>query len=705
MSEAAVVDRRRLQVTDRAMRQDAEQAMGNDPVRALVELITNSDDAYGSENGKIAIELERGSNWSFTVRDRASGMSQKEMESKLLQQGARTSGFEKGKGVRGNLGRGAKDVSAFGCATFESIKDGRYTCCKVYRAIEGEFSQPERDVTKLDRKRLGIPRNGTVVTVEVTNGTRCPQVATLKRELANHYQLRDIMQATNRKIMIALRGGNPQPLRFVYPGMALVEQRDLQVKGYPGALIHLKILRLEKRDDGNLVQRERRVSGLLLKGQKAIYENTFFSCESRAAARWFVGICDIPYIDELARQYDDAFGHMDPKNPMGIIRRDREGLVAKHPFYQAIKASVDPILIRLIEEEEKRAERSNVKISERLSRDLGKLGRDLAEMFAKDTVDTEEEPPEGPEGSANEKAIAVIPAKVVLYLGEKKTISVRIAESVRTSRIRMEVSPIERFRLLDGTSKRLKDRRTTLQLEPCEIGEGMLLIRAADKVETVMVDVRTERLPPPPPPTTLEFEHESYSVKQGRIRKLKLLAPENIVFENGDQVKISIPGEVIVRRGGNLQMIPNDDGVFECYIPVEGRAASGRVAILAVLGDTTATTTARISTSRDRHGESFLLRLEDASAGPFRAEVKGNLVRIFCRHPAVARLVGKGPDFPNQDEPIGRAGIAEIVASELTRKIVEAKFKGREMDAAAIYFEHRDLLSKYLKKCQAVLVR
>lgn len=698
MSDAAITDRTRLIVTDRAMRQDAEQAMGNDPVRALVELITNCDDAYGDEQGRIAIELNRGTNWSFTVRDRACGMTQSDMKSKLLEQGARTSGFEKGERVRGNLGRGAKDVSSFGCATFESIRDGRYTCCKIYRAVNGEFPQPERNASDSDREQLGIPRNGTVVTVQVTNGTRCPQLSTLKRELTNHCQLRDIMRSSCRKITIALSGEDTEPLQFTYPNMKLELEREVCPEEYPEAKIRLTIWRLEKRDDGKHVQRERRVSGLLVKGHRAIYENTFFSSESRSAARWFVGHCEVPYIDDLARNYDDQFNKTDPKNPMGIIRRDREGLVAKHPFYQVLRASVDPILAHLIEEEEKRAAREATKMSRRLSKDLGKLGRDLAQMFAEDTEETDEEAPSGHEHDGFEKPITIIPGKIVLYMGETKTISIRVAKSLRTSRIRIEDFPNGHVRILDGDRKKLKIGRTTLQLKPLRTGEGILLIRAADMSESVVFDVRAERPPPPPPPTRLDFEHDSYSVKQGRVRQLRLLAPENVVFSHGDRVSVSVRGEAIVRRGGNLKMMPNDDGIFVCKVPVEGRAPIGRVTITAVLGNTTATTTARISTPDDQKGESFQVQLQNTSAGAFRAEIKGNIVRIFGKHPAVRRLIGKGPDFPRQDEPIGRAAIAEIVASELTRKIVEAKFKDKEMDAAAIYFEHRELLSRYLKK-------
>ena len=72
-------------------------------------------------------------------------------------------------------------------------------------------------------------------------------------------------------------------------------------------------------------------------------------------------------------------------------------------------------------------------------------------------------------------------------------------------------------------------------------------------------------------------------------------------------------------------------------------------------------------------------------------------------HPALAKLLGPGPEFPLQDEPQGRAAIAEVVASEVTRRIVEAKFKSREIDAGMLYYEHHKLLNKYLPTCQRKL--
>ena len=46
-----------LQYTARAFKQDSEDAMKGDVVRALIELVTNADDAYNSKGGSIQIRL------------------------------------------------------------------------------------------------------------------------------------------------------------------------------------------------------------------------------------------------------------------------------------------------------------------------------------------------------------------------------------------------------------------------------------------------------------------------------------------------------------------------------------------------------------------------------------------------------------------------------------------------------------------------
>ena len=149
---------RRVKYTARAFQQDASNAMKGDIVRGLIELITNCDDAYGDvSQGKIRVEVEHRKNspWRVVVRDRAKGMRRQRMLEAIGDVGARTSGFEEGAPVRGNLGRGAKDVAAFGPVTFESICEGYISVMTL--EPDGSFDDPsETKVRPKDRSISSI---------------------------------------------------------------------------------------------------------------------------------------------------------------------------------------------------------------------------------------------------------------------------------------------------------------------------------------------------------------------------------------------------------------------------------------------------------------------------------------------------------------------------------------------------------------------
>ena len=118
----------RVEYTDRALAGPLKQAMKGEIVRGLIELITNSDDAY------VDVELSR---WPpgphpcagrtpqesalESDRPRPSHRHQESGRTNHQGLGGRSSGFEEGRQKRGNLGRGAKDLAAFGPVTFRTI--------------------------------------------------------------------------------------------------------------------------------------------------------------------------------------------------------------------------------------------------------------------------------------------------------------------------------------------------------------------------------------------------------------------------------------------------------------------------------------------------------------------------------------------------------------------------------------------------------
>jgi hypothetical protein len=386
----------RVKYGGRAFHQDATEAMRGDIIRALIETITNSDDAYGEKNGKIRIEIEhRRGPWKVITRDRAKGMSAAQMREAFAILGGRTSGFESGASVRGNLGRGAKDLAAFGTVVFESISDDKYS--KLTLEPNGEYilDPQDRKADTAIRELLGIHRgNGTAVTMNVADNIRCPLHAKLAERLSKHYQLRDILSDPRREVTLVNVGKDKGiTLRYAYPSLPIVFQGELAIPGYPEATAAVTIYRNEERYDDSPSE-DSRPAGLLIKGRRAIYESTLFRFESHPMAGWFSGRVECPYVDQLASEYDRrllAGERQDDRNPIPVITRRRDGLQPTHPFYKALATVVEKPLGELIREEEKKARESSGHESSKMRRTLDALGRDLARLIDEDLRELEEE--------------------------------------------------------------------------------------------------------------------------------------------------------------------------------------------------------------------------------------------------------------------------------------------------------------------------
>lgn len=185
---------RRIELTDRGFRQEAQAAMRGDVMRALVELITNSDDALRREsrigNIRVFAEHSRSADHNrIIVQDDGPGMTHDQMEQGLLKIGNRTSVATD----RGFWGFGAKDVSAFGRVDFQTIsEDGRYSRLTIHK--NGDASDyGDRLADAGLRSESGMPKTGMRVTLYVQRPIAVPKHKTLVDRLRRHVQLRDIL--------------------------------------------------------------------------------------------------------------------------------------------------------------------------------------------------------------------------------------------------------------------------------------------------------------------------------------------------------------------------------------------------------------------------------------------------------------------------------------------------------------------------------
>jgi Histidine kinase-, DNA gyrase B-, and HSP90-like ATPase len=711
--------------SSRAFNQDASNAMKGDIVRGLVELITNSDDAYGDDaHGKIRIEVEHRRNhpWQVIVRDRARGMRKAKMEHAIGDIGTRTSGFESGARVRGNLGRGAKDLAAFGPVTFESICDGRYT--QMVLEPDGSFDDlVERRVTDEDRELLGVPRgNGTVVSVLVGERIRCPKHATLLDKLSKHYQLRDVNSDPRRELtLVDLNDGTSDGIRYGRPSLTEVASSEVTVPDYDDVTASVTIWRAAERYE-NPSSDSGRPEGLLIKGRRAIYENTLFSFEGNLHAHWFTGEVTCEYIDALAREYDDvaeAGEEHSTLNPIPIIGRSRDGLEHEHPFFKAFTEAVEPVLVALVHEEERRAREGEVRESARLRRALDSLGRDLGQLVDADLREIDEDGLGGGRGGDGTEPLRIIPESPVLYMGEGKTLSVVALRDLGAETIDVEVDPEGVIELIDSTPIPLTDhpRReecliARIRVRPLiEDEETLLTVRCGDAEAVCSVEVRPERENPDPQlPEELEFERPRYQLAHGRRRSLLLRAPVDVINEaDTTVVRVVSSDQGVVVLGGDVDLgFSEDELCFLGRVQVDPRVLGTRATLTATLGDANARCEVVVA-QNEGGGPRLQIKIVDEAQGRFRAYVERGpevtTIKILGGHSAIKRYLGPGPDFPNQESVQARLVIAEIVAGEAARLVMEKKYRAPgDLDGPAFYADHLLYMEKYLQRCHRMML-
>jgi hypothetical protein len=697
--------------------------MRGDIVRGIIELVTNSDDAYGDTDGKIRIEIHRhrGSPSTLIVKDRARGMRASEMKEKIGGLGGRTSGFESGQDVRGNLGRGAKDLAAFGPVLFESISDGYYS--KMLLEQDGTYDDPlEHKAMQPDRQRIGVPRgNGTKVTVTVGANFKIPQHANLLAKLANHFQLRDINADPRREVsLVDLNNQRGEAVRYGKPSLLEIYSSDLSIEGYPDVVATLTIYRNHERYE-NGTSDSGRPEGLLIKGRRALYENSLLGLESNPYSHWFSGIVKCPHIDTIAASFDTEHAeHREhgADNPMPIITRSRDGLEHDHPFYKALAQEVEFVLAQFVREEETRAQSGSARESVRLRRTLDLLGRDLGKLIDADLREIDEDGLGGTGSGGQQESLRIIPQSPVLYMGETKTLSVIAVRSLGATEVTVEVDPEGVVELEEGPVVPLTEhpRREELligriRLTPLiEQEETFLTVRIGDHEVTVLVEVRPEREEPEPSaPDVFKFERERYQMTAGKRRLLKLLAPVELVDEHGSTAIVSTSSQEVVVMGGPIELEFDEDWL--CYmgsVSVDPRVLGAKATLTAALG-ACQTTCEVIVVQQETGGPSIEIVIVDEAAGKYRARVerKGErtIIKVLGGHPAIKRYLGPGPDFPCQDTVQARAVVAEVIAGEAARMIMERKFSvAGELDGPAFYAEHTALLTKYLARCHKMMV-
>ena len=324
----------------------ADKAIQGDPIRALVELITNCDDAYnkrppelGHEACPIEISVCDASPAPFlTISDRAVGMDGPRMDQAL---GSYTSATSTG-ADRGYFGRGLKDgILALGDGEVESVSNDA-----VHRAWLGiRGGQPYYEAqhpTETSNTGGGSPApSGTTVRIHVNRPDVAPPTfRNLERQIPFHFMLRGILSNPARHIYLSETSPDGEVLRrkrlgYRFPKGRLVLDNSLLLRRFD---IPYRVIVYQSEWDLSTPRQSGPYAeaGLLITDGNAILDNTLgmFGADPDAGALF--GRLECPHLNKLMRDNEP------------IVQATRHGLMWDHEVARELRLTLDERLEPLV---------------------------------------------------------------------------------------------------------------------------------------------------------------------------------------------------------------------------------------------------------------------------------------------------------------------------------------------------------------------
>jgi hypothetical protein len=706
-----------IQTDKRYLQHNRDHAI-TDVYDALVELITNADDSYGrlyaqnkrnDNGGDILVECQeqrKGQPSILVVRDRAEGMSGDDMQRCLLTIGK----YSSDGGSRGYMGRGAKDCTALGDVTFSSIKDERFSQCRLTRDLKFILEMDGRKLNAADRDALGIKRgNGTSVRIELSPGVRLPRFDSLAADLPWHYALRDIMSVSSASRVLLRRLGTDEQQHLVFrsPDGEQVIDEEFLIPGYPEIKARLKIWRApEPLDESKSGARFERF-GMIVKGRRAIHECSLLSedLKRNPYARKYFGRIDCSYIDDLLQEYEASRGRVAPSdtNPCLLIDPNRRsGLERKHPFVNSLFHLPIQRMQQLIAKDREDQQRQDKAIAnqETLHR-LSRLAR-IAGKFLKQQVDDLEQLSSG--DSLDEKAftklgVNIWPTYPKLVLGQERSLTIYVKKALvrdPNQLVFVTTDSPDAVEVLDSPlllrpHSKFEDRLVgSFRLRGLKVCDDALVSTSSPGLPTAEACVRVVLDTPEDRDFTrpVEFERQEYQVRVGSRKTLRVYAkcPEVVGQPTIAKVESTEPDKVATIGGCRFVPVAGSN-YAEAELKIEGRVLKGKAKVIVTVAGSSAQAGAKVvDQGEEPKGIAIEIQLCNEDFGKFRARwadhlAKPNLLLISALHKSLARYLGREADnYPGQDTPMFRVLIAEIVAESICRKALVLEAKARPYD-------------------------
>ena len=697
---------------------------------AIVELVTNADDRYRviDKKGRIDIEITRHRDKPslLFVRDFADGMSRAMMKQKISNMGGRESGMKDGHAVRGTYSKGAKDIASFGRVSFESIwSDGCLHTCRVTEFFKFELD-PSRPATRKDRSRLGIEEGtGMLVTISINQKHTVPQHDDFVKKITYLVPLRDIIRQQDNKITV--RNSQRKHVDEIslppYAGKERLSTK-FSIPGYPGMDAKIVIYRAHKpfEKSKQRFSQKFRHGGILVKSKHAIHEATLFDSELERdpCAAWFYGRLVCESIDDLSNDFDERFSkELQPlgTNPSPVIDPMRKtGLIRSHPFVSALYGEALKRLRPLVEEERRRHSEQSRMESDKTRKRLNALERMANKFMTKysneDEDDADRETNRTRRGILSRtRGCILTPPFAQMIVGESMQCRLSVHQDAFPEIDAGDPVQIE----CSANELRVSDHRIHLESQKDQGGvlSARWSIEALKKTsatelkaqigpisEVSMIEILGSEDEKYMGINTLKFQRKKYRIPTKSNKKIKLLAPLNMVESSGKAFEVDLVGSGYRISGSAKFTIKPKLKIAMADLAVSTNQENPDPAKLrARLGDHSAET--KIVSALPK-GTGIEIKLVDISHGNQRYKWTKDVLEIAARHPSLSRYLGpKSEQFPGQEQSYFRVLLAEIVADALCSKILGQNTQTRPEDYEFAdwdhyYSEFSELMSEFL---------
>ncbi|MEM3047103.1 MAG: hypothetical protein QW057_08490 [Candidatus Bathyarchaeia archaeon] len=667
------------------------------PIKALAELIINSEDSYYrlEEAGLPASGLIQVGYWkrterghetvrAFSVRDYAEGIPFESLDEKFGRYGADTSGHSR----RGYFGQGAKDaLCMMRNGLVLTVHDGRASLCRFKTENEvpkylicdeaeadaalKEFNERIKGEAPLDKAQ-----NGTLVYFEMPLSQHAPKVKTIKESLETLYMLRKLLADPKRKVqLIDHDTGEAMELKpLPLEGELLHRER---VKLHFASLpldVELAVYRASR--DLNQQPGERREGGLLVVDEHdAVLDLTLFGYDYESSAARLFGEVRIEGFKPLFRK--DGL----------VITESREGLDYNHPFNRLLRQRIRESLARVLERLEKEALPGVARIDEALDRRFRAAFSRINSLIRNEA--------DRSFGEGFFTAPPQIPEKGLAFSLPQLTV-----EFPQSRRVHLVVDVAK---VPSGSLIELKADNPNLELEPQnavevpvsvsaedpasvpilvsgrEVGvEGTVTASFADLAAHLHVRVVEEKLILPP--SGFGFVPDRVRIYAGERGRLRLLADTQVVSPGSEvTVKSDNPNVRISELESILRVpSPSSGSTSSLSVKVEGLKAGERAVIRATCQGREATAKVYVS-ERLTHGGLFRGYSLDFQRDPRRRwsfDRQSGIIYVHMAAPVLRGYFGEnGERLVKEKRPEALALLAESLLSCICQQWAHYRFE------------------------------